>query len=184
MPRPIFLTGMMGSGKTTVGRLLARPLGAEFIDHDERIERLFGRSIAELFAQGEAYFRQCERRALETLVQEPAFASRSVVVATGGGIIVDPANRATMASCGTVVHLDVPLEELLVRLDAPQARAARPLVASEGDALRERLSALLSARSAAYRTAEYCMDGRGSPSDVVGRLQRELLCDDHEPEAV
>src|SRR5690606_2368278 len=146
MPRPIFLTGMMGSGKTTIGRLLARDLGAEFIDHDERIERLFGRSIPELFAEGEPHFRRCERRALETLVREPAFGSRPVVVATGGGLVVDPANCATMASCGIVVHLDVPLEELLVRLDSPQARAVRPLVA-DAQALRERLSALLSARN-------------------------------------
>lgn len=181
MPRPIFLTGMMGSGKTTIGRLLASHLAAAFIDLDARIERVYGRSIGELFAEGEPHFRRCERRALESLVAEPGFGARVVVVATGGGIILDPCNRQTMAAVGTVVHLEVPLDDLVVRLQSSQARAARPLVAAEGSALRERLGTLLSDRKAAYRTAECCIDGRGTPSEVVARLQSELSC--HEPDS-
>lgn len=184
MPRPIFLTGMMGSGKTTIGRLLASHLGAAFIDLDARIERVYGRSVGELFAEGEAHFRHCERRALESLVAEPGFGARSVVIATGGGIILDPCNRQTMAAAGTVVHLEVPLDDLVARLQSSQARAVRPLVAAEGSGLRERLGALLSDRKSAYGTAEYCMDGRGSPSDVVTRLHSELFGHDPDSQAV
>lgn len=179
MPRPIFLTGMMGSGKTTIGRLLAQHLGATFIDLDERIERLFGRTIPAIFAEGEPQFRHLERRALETLVAEPAFGSRAAVVATGGGIILDPQNRATMAAHGSVVHLEVPLDDLVGRLGSPAARAARPLVAGEPSVLRERIAGLLSARNDAYRTAEYCIDGRGVPADVVERVHLELF--PHDP---
>jgi len=174
---------MMGSGKSTVGRLLAERVGAVFIDLDVRIERLFGRTIGELFEAGEPYFRACERQALASLVQEPAFAAQHVVVATGGGIVLDPANRQTMAAHGTVVHLDVPLDELIARLEAPDARAVRPLAAGSTEGLRERLSVLWTARRPSYRTAQHCLDGRGTPLEVVARLQRELY-GDPEPKAV
>src|SRR5690606_301007 len=112
---PVFLTGMMGAGKSTLGPLLARRWGAPFVDLDRRIERIFGAAIPALFSRGEAHFRRCERAALRLLVAEPGFAGRTTVVAAGGGLVVDPDNRAVMRATGVVLLLDVPALELARR---------------------------------------------------------------------
>jgi len=175
MHRPVFLTGMMGSGKSTIGCLLAQELGVPFIDLDLRIERLYGQTIEQLFKVSEEHFRRCERRALETLVNEPAFTVNLSIVATGGGIVVDPRNRAMMSSVGVVVFLDVPIDDLCQRLRNPSSSAVRPLVAGAQDGVRVRLASLWAARWTAYRSADHIIDGRGSPHDVVAGLQGELF---------
>ncbi|MBC8072317.1 MAG: hypothetical protein IAG13_28605, partial [Deltaproteobacteria bacterium] len=93
MPRPLFLVGMMGSGKTSVGRELARTRGVPLCDLDRRIEWIFGQGIDALLAEGEPRLRAREHDALRTLVAEPGFAGRAIVVATGGGTPIDPRNR-------------------------------------------------------------------------------------------
>src|SRR5690349_3633498 len=126
MTAPLFLLGMMGAGKTSVGRVLARELDLVFIDLDERIERLFGASIASLFEHGEPAFRAREHSALRSLVDEPGFAGAAAVVATGGGIVCDADNLQIMSSVGRLVYLEVDVETLCTRLRQPEQRDTRP----------------------------------------------------------
>jgi shikimate kinase len=168
---PIFLTGLMGSGKTTVGRELAARVGAVFVDLDDRIERMFGRTIAELFATGEPSFRACEHAALVALLTEPAFAQREVVVATGGGVVLDPRHRDAMAACGHIVWLHCDVATLVARL--ADGGEARPLLA-HGD-VGARLAALASERDAVYRDRAVEIDGAASPSIVADRVLAHLV---------
>jgi shikimate kinase len=159
----IFLTGFMGSGKTTVGRLLAGRLGRPFIDLDLEIERREGRSVADLFAvSGEAGFRAAESKALQALDQGPG-----PVVATGGGIVLDPENRALMSRCGVRVWLRCPLDELVRRLaDA----GGRPLWTGD----RGELERLLGERTPCYAEAEVAVDATASPAEVAEEIHRLL----------
>lgn len=178
MRSPVFLTGMMGSGKSTVGRLLARELDAVFVDLDERIETLFGATVADLFEQGEDVFRRCERQALVSLLAEPAFEQRAVVVSTGGGVVLDPESRDDMLRAGTVVFLDVPPAELAKRLQAESDLPARPLLAQAAASLRRKLGELAAARRHAYLDRSLPIDGSGTPQAVLARLQVALGADE------
>lgn len=172
MQRPLFLTGMMGCGKTTVGRVLADARGWPLVDLDARIERLFGVSIPELFAAGEERFRELERRALESLLAEPGITGRAVVVATGGGAVLDSSSRARMDAAGTRVFLDVGVDELVRRL-RPAVEAeheARPLLEGDQASLRQRVAELLASRRSAYRGGALCVDGQGDPAVVAERV--------------
>ena len=172
--RPVFLTGMMGAGKSTIAPLLAAAWDVAWIDLDVRIARIFGASVPALFARGEAHFRRCEQSALRLLLAEPGLGARTVVVATGGGLVVDPVNRATIAAAGVVVYLDVPVAELCARLLAPAARAERPLLDVEPELLRARLDELLTRRRSAYEEANVVVDAGGSPQDAVRSLLAAL----------
>lgn len=166
----MFLTGLMGTGKTTVGKLLAARLQCPFVDLDERIERIFARTIPELFAAGEPEFRALESHALRTLLDEPAFAAREVVVATGGGLVLDPTHRDAMARVGTIVWLDTDVATLATRLAATSS--TRPLLA--GAALPERLATLLAERASAYRDRSLRIDAAAAPEVVVDRVLAAL----------
>lgn len=170
MRGPVFLVGMMGSGKTTVGRCLAAREGAAFCDLDQRLERITGRAVAALFEQGEAGFRALERAALRSLVAEPGFDARACVVATGGGVVIDPDNRATMRRAGSIVYLDVPTEELVRRLGAEAH--ARPLL--RGGDPRAVLAGIFEARRAAYTGDAIAIDGTGAPDVVAARIVEVL----------
>lgn len=119
----LVLTGFMGAGKTTVGREVARRLGREFVDVDAEIEARAGRSIPSIFAEdGEAAFRQLEAALIRELSQRA-----NLVVATGGGALIDPANRAAMARSGTIVCLTCDVNGILRRITA-QGDVRRPLL--------------------------------------------------------
>lgn len=128
IPRRIVLVGLMGTGKTTVGRRLARRLDRRFVDLDAEVEAAAGASIPEIFAtQGEAAFRRAETEALaSTLASE-----EDVVVATGGGVVVAETNRdlLTAATDTVVVWLDAPVDALMERVDG--GGATRPLLAED-----------------------------------------------------
>ncbi len=161
-PRRIVLVGFMGSGKTTVGRLLARELHWGFLDMDRRVEELCGLSIPEIFAsRGEASFRQHER--------EVALEARGLedhVVAAGGGAFAEAATRAVLADGALSVWLWAPLEIILsrVRLDG-----SRPLAPSH-----ERIKSLFAERQPSYRLADCHVDATAGPEEVVRRVRQTV----------
>jgi shikimate kinase len=165
---------MMGAGKTTVGRVLAARRAATFVDLDGRIELMFAASIATLFEHGEEYFRACERAALRSLLREPGFAASAVVVATGGGIVTNPANLDDAAATGTLVYLELTPAQLAARLSTPEQLAARPLLERDPAALEQRLTTLLCSRESAYRRAHVVVDADAPPDEVAARVERAL----------
>jgi shikimate kinase len=150
--RNIFLVGLMGAGKTTVGRVLARRLGLPFVDSDQEIEARTGVSIPTIFEiEGEEGFRQREAQVIEELTQREA-----LVLATGGGVVLDPANRAHLKAGGWVVYIDVPPEALYERIRNDRNR---PLIQVENPLAR--LQELYAQRAPLYReVADFIVDGR------------------------
>lgn len=119
----VYLIGMMGSGKTTTGRALAKLLSVPFVDLDEQIVQKAGHSINDIFkTQGEAYFRN-----LETEVLKMISAQSDQVVATGGGIVINPENRSRLKMTGQVIYLKASVNVLWERV---KFNKARPLLAT------------------------------------------------------
>ncbi|WP_100404788.1 shikimate kinase [Bacillus solitudinis] len=117
MKQTIYLTGFMGSGKTTIGQALGKALGYSVIDTDEWIEESRQKKVRDIFQdEGEDFFRELETEALLTLNQKP------LVVTTGGGIIIKEHNRKLMNDCGIVVFLDCDLEEIIRRTEGDDTR--------------------------------------------------------------
>lgn len=138
----LILVGMMGAGKTTAGRLLARRLGRTFFDSDQEIEARCGVGIPLIFEiEGEAGFRDRESQIIAELTARP-----DVVLATGGGAVLREANRSRLAAAGTVAYLHARPEELFRRIRHDRNR---PLLAG-GDPL-GRLQTLYAERDALYR---------------------------------
>lgn len=123
LPPRIYLIGARGSGKTTVGRQLAARVGWSFVDMDDVIEAAAGKTIAEIFAkEGESGFRDREAEALDQVASRPDH-----VIATGGGIILNPNSRSRLCETGYCVWLTAPPETLWSRIQAdPQTAARRP----------------------------------------------------------
>ena len=123
----IFLLGMMGSGKTTLGRELAEKLGYTFLDLDAVIEQKEGKTIAEIFAaEGQEWFRELEREALQSIISN----YKQAIVATGGGTPCFFNNITLMNAAGETIFLDVPTEFLAERLSQSDL-TARPLLAGK-----------------------------------------------------
>ena len=147
--RHVYLTGLMGSGKTTIGKLVARSLGRPFIDLDKEIEKKENRSINDIFDQdGEAYFRKVESEVLQSLEPE-----RYMVVATGGGIILDEGNREEMKKKGHIIYLNVPIEKLANRLNDDYERPLLKNKEKEAELLE-----LNKERQPLYRDGAYELD--------------------------
>lgn len=151
----IWLVGMMGSGKTTVGVLAAQILGLPFVDTDTVVMESTSRTIDELFAEGEAEFREAEAE----VIASTADAQRSVV-ATGGGAILSEENVAIMSDSGTIVLLQVDAETIAERVDTT---AHRPLLGPPGAVER-----ILAARLSIYE------DVADHVIATVGRSPREV----------
>lgn len=160
----LWLTGMMGTGKSSVGRLLAERRGLPFYDLDEMIESAAGMAIAELFAtRGEDAFRQMEAAVVVAVASADAG-----VVATGGGAVLSKENAEAMRASGTIVLLRASPEELDRRLAGSEGR---PLLPDPNRVAR--IARLLEAREAAYgRAADVSLDTDGvDPSDLATRIE-------------
>ena len=158
MAANIVITGFMGTGKSSVGRLVAERLGRAFVDMDLLIEEREGRSIAEIFAtEGEPYFRALER----DLCRELA-AQSDLVIATGGGALIDPVNREVMGRSGVLFCLRCSPDEILRRLALAEDR---PLLDVEDR--RQRIEALLAQRREAYAQIPYQIETTGRTIEQV-----------------
>jgi shikimate kinase len=140
--RNIYLVGPMGTGKTAVGRQLARQLGVDFVDSDAQIEAVAGVDIPYIFEEeGEVGFREREKAIIaELTAREP------VVIATGGGAVLAPENRHLLSSTGTVVYLETSVSQQLQRV---RGGRGRPLL--KGPDLNTRLEELRAIREPLYR---------------------------------
>lgn len=148
----LFLVGYRGSGKTAVGQILARKLGRELCDTDALLEDRLGVSIGRFFSEhGEAAFRVEESGVLRTVVDRTRGGER-LVVATGGGIVLSPANVELMEGSGTILWLEASVETLKARIGAdPNSREARP--ALEGASSVDEVELVLAKREPLYRSA-------------------------------
>jgi len=154
----------MGAGKTTIGKRLARALKRRFVDCDHEIERRTGARIPLIFEiEGESGFRSREKRVIDDLTQE-----ESIVLATGGGAVLDPENRTALANRGLVVYLNAPIELLVART---RNDANRPLlqVPNRSEKMRE----IIRQREPLYREiAHLTIDtGAQSMSDIVNTIR-------------
>jgi shikimate kinase len=156
---PLVLVGLPGAGKSTVGRLVAVRLGVPFVDLDVEIEREAGMTVAAIFAsRGEPAFRALERDLTSR------FAGRRVVLAVGGGWMVDPANRTQLGSGAHVLHLRVDPTSALARIE--RSRAERPLLAGPDPAAA--MASLALRRASAYAASDSEVDTEGlTPQQVA-----------------
>ena len=154
LDRPVVLIGLMGAGKSSVGKRLATMMGRGFVDADDAIEDAAQRTIPEIFAEfGEAYFRDGERRVIARLMDE-----HSGVIATGGGAFVDPETRALILEKGIAVWIDCDIDTLVERTSR---RNNRPLLKT-GDP-REILTRLLDERGPLYDEAQVRVKSDSGP---------------------
>ena len=170
--RCIVLVGMPGSGKTTVGRDLAKRLGLRFVDTDHEIEARTGVKIPTIFEiEGEDGFRKRETQTLDDLTRES-----NMVLATGGGAVIRPENRALLRERAVVVFLSVPPAILWERTRHDRSRPLLQVPDPRG-----RLEELLKVRGPFYREVAHIIveGGRGTPHAMVKLIEKELqaLCE-------
>jgi shikimate kinase len=166
-PNNIFLVGPMGAGKSTVGRQLGKSLKKQFIDCDKEIENRTGASISLIFdVEGESGFRKREQQILDELTER-----NDLVLATGGGAVLDELNRSRLMSRGFVVYLNAPLDLLIERTSRDKTR---PLLQTENP--KQRISELLEQRDPLYRqVADTIVEtNRRSARHVVKEIQERL----------
>ncbi|HEY4078657.1 MAG TPA: shikimate kinase [Rhizomicrobium sp.] len=175
--RTVALVGMMGAGKTSIGKRLAARLEVPFSDADHEIEAAASMSVAEIFAKfGEPYFRDGERRVIGRLLGE---APR--VLATGGGAYMDETTRTAMRDAAFTIWLKAPLDILLSRVKKRQEKdQTRPLLNNED--MRGTLERLLTVREPVYATADMVLESVDEPhavllDKIVAALVAHGLCE-------
>lgn len=163
----LYLIGMMGAGKTTVGRQLAKRLDRRFVDADHEIEARTGVAVATIFEiEGEAGFRKREAQVIADLAQ-----TRGLVVATGGGAVLDPQNRSAMRESGLVVYLEAAPKLLYERTrhdrNRPLLRVVDPLA---------KLTELHAVRDPLYRETAHVVVSAcgGGVNALIGRVEKEI----------
>ena len=164
--RAVVLVGMMGAGKTTVGRRLAARLGRHFVDSDEEVEKAAGMSIEDIFAtRGEADFRAGEVRVIARLLKD-----RDLVLGTGGGAFMNAETRALVKSAAVSVWIKADFELLFARV---QRRSNRPLLKTANP--RQTLQDLIERRYPTYAEADVTIVSRDVPQDQVAADVIEAL---------
>ncbi len=167
------ITGFMGTGKTTVGGILAERLGRRLVDMDERIEEDFGKTIAQIFADdGEELFRQAEARLCQTLARES-----DLVIATGGGTLVSEENRQALESGGPVVCLTAGVDTVLERVETFEDR---PLLPGDREEKRRNIERLLLSRRDAYGQIPLRVPTDGISADIVAERVLDTLAGNNE----
>ena len=166
LTRTIALVGMMGAGKTSIGKRLAARLEVPFCDADHEIEAAAGLTVTEIFERfGEPYFRDGERRVIARLLGGPPH-----VLATGGGAFMDETTRAAMREHAFTIWLKAPVGVLLSRV---KKRDTRPLL-KDGD-MRETMERLLAIREPVYATADLTIESAEEPHGAaIDRIVEEL----------
>ena len=158
----IILTGFMGTGKTSVGKRLAKELNLKFIDTDDLIEKEAGICINEIFAKyGEAYFRRLESKVIDEVSSD-----KNLIIATGGGAVINPTNLLALKKNGILICLTASIDVILSRIGSGDER---PLI-SEGDK-KETISNLLKAREPFYKKADFIVD---TTTKTVGEVVKEI----------
>lgn len=166
--RTIVMVGLMGAGKTSIGRRLAQRLALPFVDADHEIESAAGCTIEEIFERyGEVAFRDGERKIIQRLLERPPH-----VLATGGGAFMDPETRARIKAAGISVWLKADLDVLVRRVSR---RTNRPLL-KRGDP-REVLAKLMALRYPVYADADICIDSLDAPAEMT--VERVIEAIDH-----
>lgn len=167
LTRSLVLVGLMGAGKSSIGRRLAKVLAADFADADDEIVAAAGMTIPEIFsAYGEPEFRDLERRVVARLLQRPP-----LVLALGGGAFINPVTRANVRSTGRSVWLRADLDTLLARIQ--RKRGTRPLL-NEGDP-RATLARLMEERYPIYAEADHVVDTANEPPERVVQRITDIL---------
>lgn len=158
MKKNVVLIGMPGSGKSTVGKLLARRLGMEFLDMDEYIVKMEGKKISEIFDIGEELFRDCETKAAEELSKR-----NSKVISTGGGVVKRSCNMEYLKRNGIIIFLNRPIDMINQNIDTE----SRPLLKNGTSTLYQ----LYNERYSMYK--EYCnyeITNNGTPYETVIKI--------------
>ena|SRR5436309_2226467 len=171
----IYLTGFMGSGKSTIAPILANTLGYTFFDIDEEIEKATGKKVPDIFlCHGEEYFRQIERTLLQKASHE-----QHCVVSLGGGTIANETNLSVVKSSGILIYLKADLEHIYHRL---KNKTNRPLLrrddgqALTDEELRERISGILTAREPFYTQAHLIVETSGRKVGLtVDQIVRSIM---------
>ena len=173
MKNNIYLTGFSGTGKSTVGNVLAIIMGKDFVDIDLTIEEIEGKSIPDIFTiEGEEYFRSVETECLRQI------STRSeIIVSTGGGVTVSNQNIEIMENSGAIVWLKATPETILSRLSVQSQETGvqndRPMLVSEQPL--KRIAKLLKSRQDAYQRSNFSIDTDGkNPETVAKEIYRSL----------
>lgn len=166
----IYFIGLMGAGKTTIGKLLAKQLGREFFDSDHEVERKTGVKIPLIFElEGESGFRKRETAAIEELSR-----LNNVVVATGGGAVLLEENRALLKNTGKIIYLRAKVHDLYQRTRNDKSR---PLL--QGANPKQKLEQLYAVRDPIYMALADCVvdTGAQSANEITSRIEQLLQCD-------
>ena len=160
----LILIGFMGTGKTSLGKLLANKLGRGFVDLDQKIERDAGMTIPKIFElHGEKYFRELEKKAVREVSER-----KNLVIATGGGTVKDSENIQLLKSSGVIVCLTCEPEEIFRRTER---RGERPVLDGGGEERLETIKKLLAEREKFYSQADYKIDTTDwSPLQIMGDI--------------
>ncbi len=168
MKNNLILTGFMGTGKTSLGKLLAEKLGRCFIDLDQKIEQDTGLTIPQIFEMyGEKYFRELEKKAVEEVSQR-----RNLVIATGGGTVKDEENIRMLKSSGMIICLTTEPEEIFRRTER---RGERPVLDESAEDRLATIKKLLAERQKFYAQADYTVDTtEWSPLQIMNDICRHF----------
>ena len=151
MKSNLILTGFMGTGKTSLGKLLATKLGRGFVDLDQKIEKDFGMTIAEIFDKhGEKFYRELEKKAVAEVCTR-----KNLVIATGGGTVKDQENIDMLKKSGVIICLTTEPEEIFNRTER---RGERPVLDGGGEERLATIKKLLAERKKFYDQADYTVD--------------------------